>query len=34
MFLCETGVDGIVIACNTASAAALPALRIACPVAL
>jgi glutamate racemase len=31
-FLCGTGVDGVVIACNTASAAALPEAAERCPV--
>jgi glutamate racemase len=31
-FLCELGVDGIVVACNTASAVALPAVADECPV--
>lgn len=33
-FLCGLGVDGIVIACNTASAVSLPAARLAYPVPL
>jgi glutamate racemase len=31
-FLCDLGVDGIVVACNTASAVALPDLAERCPV--
>ncbi len=31
-FLCEMGVEGLVVACNTASAVALPALVERCPV--
>lgn len=30
--LCEQDADGIVVACNTVSAVALPKLRLACPV--
>jgi len=30
-FLCEQDAEGIVVACNTASAVALPQLRLACP---
>jgi len=32
--LCDLGAEAIVIACNTASAAALPNIRIQCPVPL
>jgi glutamate racemase len=31
-FLCDLGVEGVVVACNTASAVALPALADCCPV--
>src|SRR4051812_9903570 len=31
-FLCSLGVEGIVMACNTASAVSLPAVRLAYPV--
>ena len=31
-FLCSMGVEGLVVACNTASAVALPALAARCPV--
>ncbi len=31
-FLCEMGLDGLVVACNTASAVALPGLAESCPV--
>lgn len=31
-FLCEMGVEGLVVACNTASAVALPGLAKGCPV--
>jgi glutamate racemase len=31
-YLCDEGAEGIVVACNTVSAVALPQLRLACPV--
>src|SRR5579872_4400958 len=31
-FLCALGIDGLVVACNTASAVALPELQERCPV--